>query len=702
MPHVNFGTKDTQGFELDVSPDLIAVRTRSLRSVRGVGPVASPSSAEVSDGNLVASFPEAGVEIYRVPTATRSLDARKRSLRTESDVRFAGSVLVQPKSGKPVLYSENIYIRFKPEIDSDDCEAVLLEVGLTIREHLAFADNAYFVSAPEGTGQRVFDIALSLLNRKDVVYCHPELLSKRQLKTIFPQQWHLKSTTINGVTVNAHANVEAAHVLTRGAGTTIAVIDDGVDTAHPEFAGASKIVSPRDATLQTDDARPKLNDEKHGTACAGVACGNGTEGASGVAPAARLMPIRLRSALGSIREADAFRWAADHGADVISCSWGPEDGAWFDPSDPLHTTPVQLPASTRDAINYAVTNGRGGKGCVVLFAAGNGNESVDLDGYASYVNVIAVAACNDRGVRSVYSDFGKAVWCSFPSSDFGDPATGRPEPLTPGIWTTDRLGTAGYNPGNLQFGDAAGKFTNDFGGTSSACPGAAGVAALVLSANPGLRWNEVKDLLRRACDRIDPSGGAYSTTGHSKNYGYGRLNAETAVKLAKQNVGRLVVVNKLLNEPIPDLGRVSGTIDSTETTPVENVLISVRLQHTYLGDLVITVIPPAASGLSKVILHNRTGGSRNNLDRQYDPSNTPGLAAYIGKKCHGTWTVQVEDKAAQDSGTLIQIGLHLSLPPAALANGEATPRETASSSPKRVSKSKAAPKKAVLKKTSKR
>ena len=144
MPHVNFGTKDTQGFELDVSPDLIAVRTRSLRTVRGVGSVAHPSSAEVSDGNLVASFPEAGVEIYRVPTATRSLDARKRSLRSDADVRFAGSVLVQPKSGKPVLYSENIYIRFKPEIDSDDCEAVLLEVGLTIREHLAFATGAHY------------------------------------------------------------------------------------------------------------------------------------------------------------------------------------------------------------------------------------------------------------------------------------------------------------------------------------------------------------------------------------------------------------------------------------------------------------------------------------------------------------------------------------------------------------------------------
>ena len=115
----------------------------------------------------------------------------------------------------------------------------------------------------------------------------------------------------------------------------------------------------------------------------------------------------------------------------------------------------------------------------------------------------------------------------------------------PGIWTTDRLGNFGYNPGDVRFGDVAGKFTNDFGGTSSACPGAAGVAALVLSANSALRWNEVKDILRRACDRIDPQGGQYDANGHSKFYGHGRLNAETAAKLAKGEVARVVIVNKV-------------------------------------------------------------------------------------------------------------------------------------------------------------
>jgi len=252
-----------------------------------------------------------------------------------------------------------------------------------------------------------------------------------------------------------------------------------------------------------------------------VACADGKFGASGVAPLAKLMPIRMMSQLGSQGEANAFYWAAENGADVISCSWGPADGRWWDPNDPLHDTVVPLPDSTRLALDYVVTRGRNGKGCIVLFAAGNGNESVDNDGYASYERVLAVAASNDRSVRSVYSDFGDAIFCAFPSNDFEFPEEDRPAPLTPGIWTTDRTARPGYSNDD---------YTNSFGGTSSACPGAAGVAALVLSCNPSLTRDEVNDVLRRACEQIDPEDGEYDEQGHSHLYGYGRLNAESAVR----------------------------------------------------------------------------------------------------------------------------------------------------------------------------
>ncbi|HVG96377.1 MAG TPA: S8 family serine peptidase, partial [Chloroflexota bacterium] len=662
MKEVKFGRKDEPAIKLRMSDDLLAVRTRSTRSLRA-GPVASEAAAEVADGDLVLAFPEAGVEVYRVPTGAgrRSLGERKTALRQAPDVRFAGGVLVDDTSGEPVVYTENLFVKFVDGADPESCRAVLREAGLTIKQEVDYATNAFFVAAPEGTGTDVFDIAARLLRRDDVEYCHPEVLRRRRSKAVFARQWHLKTTTIENILVAASASVEAAHQVTRGAGVTIAVIDDGVDVEHPEFNTPGKVVAPRDATLSSDDPRPKSPGERHGTACAGVACADGRDGASGVAPEARLMPIRLSSALGSLQEGSAFRWAADHGADVISCSWGPEDGAWFTPGDPLHNQQVPLPAFTRLAIDYATTQGRGGKGCVVLFAAGNGNESVDNDGYASYEKVIAVAACNDRGTRSVYSDFGAAVWCAFPSNDFAHAATGHQAPLTTGIWTTDRSGPAGYNSGRLQLGDLAGNYTNSFGGTSSACPGAAGVAALILAVNPALQWQEVRDLLKRSCDRIDPQGGAYDAAGRSALYGFGRLNAAQAVQLARPAPTNRVTIVRTFNQPLPDLQTVSVAVDVVETQPVADLAVQVDLRHTFIGDLVVSLAPPAGAA---VVLHNRAGGATQNLKRTYNASTTPALARFAGASARGRWTLKVEDRAARDSGTLVSFGLDLTLTPA--------------------------------------
>ncbi|MCS6290134.1 MAG: S8 family serine peptidase [Nitrospira sp.] len=664
LTEVRLGKKTEPPILLRKSDDLIAVRTRSTRSIKA-GAVRTPESGEVADGHLVFTVPEAGVEIYRVPPGAgrRSLESRKEALRAAADVRFAGGVMVDEKSREPVLYTENLFIKFVDEMDLEDCRAVIREAGLTIKKELTYATNAFFVGAPEGTGTRVFDTAASLLNRTDVEYCHPELVRPKGRRVIAVEQWHLKTTTIDGTAVSASANVEAAHQVTQGEGVVIAVIDDGVDIDHPEFSGAGKIVAPRDASLGTGDPRPKdphpAFTEDHGTACAGVACAAGLVRASGVAPKAKLIPIRLSSALGSQQEAEAFEWAANNGADVISCSWGPEDGDWWNPNHPAHNQKVPIPASTKLAVDYATTKGRGGKGCVVLFAAGNGNESVDNDGYASYERIIAVAACNDRGKRSVYSDFGKAIWCSFPSSDRGHAPFQHPAPLTKGIFTTDRVGASGYNPGTSGAGDNRGNYTNSFGGTSSACPGAAGVAALVLSVNPELKWQEVREILKQSCDKIDPQGGNYTAEGWSRFYGYGRLNAEKAVALAKPGTQNRVLISRTFNELIPDLQMVTVSLDVNDATPIENLIVHLDLAHTYIGDLVITLMPPTGLNPAKVVLHDRTGGATQNLKRTYDMLDTQALAPLKGKGLKGTWTLDIEDAEARDEGTLRQFGLEL-------------------------------------------
>lgn len=523
--YFRYGGRKGRRQRLKISADLMVVRTQSHRELVNQA-FDSAVQNVLSSFERVLHIPEAGVSVLRAKAArgVRALrDNGRMLLRDQEGVRFAGRGLVSPQ-GEPVLYTENLFVQLDEEMSEAACRRWIKAQQLEIKRPLAYARNAWFVGLPEGSGQEVFSRSMELQDDAKVNLCHPELVREVARKAAFPEQWHLQRTQVNGVDIDQHANVVAAWELSEGTGVTIAIINDGVDLGHQEFQGAGKIVAPRDVTGADDDPSPGAND-RHGTACAGVAAANGLHGASGVAPKARLMPIRLVSHLGSQAEADAFQWAADHGADVISCSWGPVDGNWTQPDDPVHEDQVALPDSTRLAIDYAITQGRGGRGCVITWAAGNGNESVDNDGYASYNKVIAVAACNDTGTRAAYSDRGAALWCAFPSSN-GYASQTR------GIWTTDVSGRAGYNAGNSFDGDSEGHYTNSFGGTSSACPGAAGVAALVIARNPELRWDQVRQVLKDCCDPIDQAGGSYDANGHSTDYGYGRLNARRAVELA--------------------------------------------------------------------------------------------------------------------------------------------------------------------------
>lgn len=566
MYQFTYGGKDGETYQLAEAKDLVVVRTVDSAPLEELS-LSTQSRDLVQSLVPIAAFPEANVMVYRCvatgeKTATAMRNAARKSLSEEEGVRFAGRVLKDPATGSIVVYTENIYLQFKPDLPKKNCQAIMEKHGLKVKEDLGITPNSYFVAAPEGTGFGVFELAQKLLALPGVEACHPELVRERKYKVVHPMQWHLRETQVNGVTISQHANVEAAWALSTGKGVTIAVLDDGVDTTHGEFSG--KVVFQRDTVTNTDDGQPKHPSDRHGTACAGVACASGIGKASGVAPEAKLMPIRLGS-IGSISESKAFKWAADNGADVISCSWGPEDGAWWNANDPLHTKLARLPDSAKAAIDYAVEKGRGGKGCVITWAAGNGNEDVKFDEYASYPKVIAVAACNDSGRRCVYSDFGEAVWCCFPSNDFFEPRLNPSRPKTPGIWTTDRSGKNGYNSGGINaeqlVGDFDGLYTATFGGTSSACPGVAGTAALMLAANPALTWEQVKTIMRNSCDRIDETMGAYDANGHSPFYGYGRLNAHKAVQNAIAagqpksdapvfRVNGLAFFNKTANAPL--------------------------------------------------------------------------------------------------------------------------------------------------------
>ncbi len=301
MIYYQFGGKKGKRFRLTEAADLLAVRTRSRAPITGLDMVREPLTRRAAE--VVAqfepdtSFPMAGVEVLRTSAArARGIrDEARRVLKKETAIRFAGRVLVDPDSQRPVLYTENLFVKFEDDCSAAAARKILKGLKLDIKRSLSYSRNAFFVAMPEGSGfDAVFGVAGRLLENDAVQYCHPEMVRRQRARGAFPQQWHLKKTKIGGTVIDQSANVEAAWALSDGTGATIAVIDEGIDIDHDEFRSSGKIVAPFDATLGTTNPRPGPG-ENHGTACSGVACGDGLFGASGVAPKARLIPIRLQS-----------------------------------------------------------------------------------------------------------------------------------------------------------------------------------------------------------------------------------------------------------------------------------------------------------------------------------------------------------------------------------------------------------------------
>lgn len=464
-----------------------------------------------------------GIRIYDGRTRQRRDDSVV-TLNDEVAVELASPVLHRHTAdGEEVYVTRQVLVQFEPEVSTEEIAALLATSGAEIVRNLGYAPNGYLVQAAAGAGGLgAFELADQLRESGRTIFAHPDLVSRRHQRTVTASAPRTRETSRRdrsgptGDLVSTQWHLERARVtdawsLTQGSSAiTVAIMDDGVDTGHPEFAG--KLWNEYSFEDDTADGSPKFSDDSHGTACAGVAVAAGVR-AAGAAPDCSLMAIRYPSAVGDSDEAEMFRWAADNGADVISCSWGASDG----------TGAVDiLPAATQVAIQYARSAGRNGKGTPVCWAAGNGYESVDQDGYAANPHVIAIAALNSDGTRADYSDQGEALWVTAPSN--GD-ATQL------AITTTDRRGADGYNDGSEGV-DA--DYTNSFGGTSSATPLVAGIIGLMLAANPDLTATEVYGILRDTARRV---GTGYDANGHSREHGYGLVDAYEAVRHARDAGG---------------------------------------------------------------------------------------------------------------------------------------------------------------------
>ena len=111
--------------------------------------------------------------------------------------------------------------------------------------------------------------------------------------------------------------------------------------------------------------------------------------------------------------------------------------------------------------------------------------------------------------------------------------------------------------------------------------------------------------------------------------------------------------------PIKDLQTARLELPIADTGALQGIKISVDIEHTFIGDLVVSIKPPASIGVAPIILHSREGGPTDNLKKTYDEINASGLVALKNKSPQGTWTLVVTDKERQDTGRIRSFTLEM-------------------------------------------
>lgn len=461
-----------------------------------------------------------------------------------------------------------VHVQLKSPQALEALRTVALQQGSELKP--GFLDLHYIIPLDK-TGTSPLELASELSNNEGFTFAEPDFL--RLLKPFSTNdpalnlQWALNNTgSAAQYSGTPGADMDVFRAWNCGTGSSnikVAILDEGVDLAHPDMSG---IMLPGYDGTGLGSAGGPSNDDAHGTACAGIVAANGNNslGGVGVAYGVKIIPVRIAysNSFGNWVTSDAIignsiTWAwSTAGADVLSNSWG--GGS---PSS-LITTPFQ----------NAVASGRGGLGAPVLVAAGNSNSNLS---YPSTVSeVIAVAAssmCDQR--KSPSSCDGETFW----GSNFG---TGL-DIAAPGvkIYTTDISGGAGYDGGD---------YTATFNGTSSATPNAAGVMALILSKYPGISGANARMLIEQSCEKV---GGyaygpnAFQPTGTwSNDLGYGRVNAFAACKGAEAMLNGTAAI---VTHPVNSLYAIC---------PNSTVLVPYSAMGIFNGNNVFTVELSDANG----------------------------------------------------------------------------------------------------------
>ena len=483
-------------------------------------------------------------------------------------------------------------------------------------------------------------------------------------------QWHLSNSSRIPIRGGAGRDINVVDVWddtdpkTMGAGVNVAVVDDGLHYEHEDLT--DNVEESRNHDYYNNYGNNDIFDPLrfHGTSVAGViAARDNAIGMRGVAPRATIYGFNL---LGDHNKPTAddigdamFPSAETDDANsvrtsVSNNSWGvlDKDGA-----------PKSVSAIWESAVVRGINEGLDGKGIVYVWAAGNGhlrNDYANLGGYESHYAVIAVCAVNFADRRSSYSEMGPNLWVCAPS---GDSATNFPA-----------MGTT--RNGN--------RYRVSFSGTSAAAPIVSGIVALVRAANNELTWRDVKLILAASARKLDPSNsgwlsgatkyGAPGSYQFNHEYGFGTVDAEAAVNLAKnwspvpdwREVEGRAEVLELTIPDAPSPTQSGTTVESSITIDndvdfIEFVEINALFDHASFRDLDVELISPAGR---KSILSPAEHGFPpeatavfSHLADNYAPyplseSYRFGTARHLGENSAGQWTLRITDRYNRYAGKL--------------------------------------------------
>jgi thermitase len=423
----------------------------------------------------------------------------------------------------------------------------------------ALGAGSHVVEVPSGSEQ-----ATVARLRRNPVFAFAEL-DCRATPDLVPNDpgigWHLG-------TIGAASAWDAS----TGAGMVIAILDSGIDCAHPDLVCVSGWNFVND-NADTSDVWG------HGTKVAGTAAAvvNNAIGVAGVAGHARVMPVRVSDSSGIAYWSDmaaGLTWATDRGARVANMSFGS----------------ISSSATVMNAAKYL--RDRGG---LAFSSAGNSNAD---PGYAEVPQLIVVAATDSSDAKAGFSSFGNFVRLS-----------------APGVAISTTTWWQAYATVN---------------GTSFSAPIVAGVAALVMSANPGLTNSQVESILFSTAVDLGAAG-------RDPYFGYGRVDAAAAVAAAG------VVVPPPPPPPPPP--------SPTDTTPPA-VVIASPLDGARLGQNVrINASASDASGIASMSVA---------IDGQVRATSSAGSIYFtwnvkkIAAGAH-TITVRAVDKAGNSAAASITV-----------------------------------------------